>query len=70
MFVSDRTHMLRVVRMARDLGIDAYGSPTTTSPSDATWSARLDAVGHELGALVLYALTGGEPESAQSASLK
>ena len=31
-FVSDPTHMLRVLRIADDLGIDAYGSPTTTSP--------------------------------------
>lgn len=69
-FVSDRAHMLRVVRMAKDRGITAYGSPTTTSPSDATWNARLDAVIHELGALVLYAVTGDEPASAQAASLR
>ncbi len=31
-FVSDRMHMLRVMRMAKDLGIDAYASPTTDSP--------------------------------------
>ena len=31
-FVSDPTHMLRVLRIAHDLGIEAYGSPTTTSP--------------------------------------
>ena len=31
-FVSDRPHMLRVLRMATDQGITAWGSPTTTSP--------------------------------------
>ena len=32
--------MLRVMRMAKDLGIDAYGSPATDSPSDATLERR------------------------------
>jgi uncharacterized SAM-binding protein YcdF (DUF218 family) len=60
-FVSDRTHMLRVLRMARDLGLIAYGSPTRTSPSDADSTRRLRATIHELGALGLYFLTGREP---------
>ena len=30
--VSDPFHMLRILRMARDCGIQAYGSPTRTSP--------------------------------------
>ena len=59
-FVSDRTHMLRVLRMARDQGIVAYGSPTATSPSDATVGNRLAATIHELGALGLYFLSGNE----------
>ncbi len=59
-FVSDRTHMLRVLRMASDLGITAYGSPTATSPSDATPDRRLAATIHELGALGLYFLAGSE----------
>jgi uncharacterized SAM-binding protein YcdF (DUF218 family) len=59
-FVSDRTHMLRVLRMARDQGIVAYGSPTTTSPSDASPDRRLAATIHELGALGLYFLAGRE----------
>ena len=60
-FVSDRTHMLRVLRIARDQGIAAYGSPTTTSPSDATAPRRLEATIHELGALGLYFLAGTGP---------
>jgi len=59
LFVSDRTHMLRVIRMAKDLEIEAYGSPTTTSPTDASLGTRLDATLHELGALAFYGLAGG-----------
>jgi uncharacterized SAM-binding protein YcdF (DUF218 family) len=57
-FVSDRLHMLRVIRIARDLGIDAHGSPAPDSPSDATLERRLDATLHELGALAWYGLVG------------
>ena len=59
LFVSDRTHMLRVILMARDLGIEAYGSPTTTSPADAELAPRVEATLHELGALADYGLLGG-----------
>jgi uncharacterized SAM-binding protein YcdF (DUF218 family) len=57
-FVSDRMHMLRVLRIARDRGITAYSSPTTTSPSDETAGRTLNALRHEIGALVYYAFTG------------
>jgi hypothetical protein len=50
--------MLRVLRMARDQGIEAFGSPTPTSPSDANSRRRLAATVHELGALGLYFLAG------------
>ncbi|HUQ77714.1 MAG TPA: YdcF family protein [Patescibacteria group bacterium] len=53
-FVSDRTHMLRVLRIAEDQGIAARGSPTTTSPTDATLPNQLEATVRELGALALY----------------
>jgi uncharacterized SAM-binding protein YcdF (DUF218 family) len=58
-FVSDPTHMLRVVRIATDLGLQAYSSPTRTSPIqvDPLWRAR--ATIHELGALAVYLVTGG-----------
>ncbi len=58
LFVSDRTHMLRVLRVAADLGIRAYGSPTATSPTDRDPRAWVDATVHELGALALYFATG------------
>lgn len=46
LFVSDRTHMLRVLRIARDQGIDAWGSPTATSPSDLDPRRRGRAILH------------------------
>ncbi len=60
-FVSDPTHMLRVLRIAADLGIEAYGSPTRTSPVEADLQLRALATAHEVGALAVYFLTGGTP---------
>jgi uncharacterized SAM-binding protein YcdF (DUF218 family) len=59
--VSDPTHMLRALRIADDLGLEAWGSPTTTSliADDPVQTAR--ATLHELGALGVYFLTGGAP---------
>lgn len=58
LFVSDRTHMLRVLRIGEDLGLETYGSPTRASPVDRDPSARLVAVLHELGALAAYHFLG------------
>jgi uncharacterized SAM-binding protein YcdF (DUF218 family) len=60
-FVSDPSHMLRVLRMAADEGIEGYGSPTRTSPLERDPVAKLDAVIHELGALAVYFVTGESP---------
>jgi uncharacterized SAM-binding protein YcdF (DUF218 family) len=65
-FVSDPTHMLRVLRMADDLGIKGFGSPTRTSPVMDDPASRLRAMVHELGALGVYFLTGGDPETGPS----
>jgi uncharacterized SAM-binding protein YcdF (DUF218 family) len=62
LFVSDRSHMLRVLRIARDQGIEAWGSPTTTSPTDATLSGRIDATLHELGGLAAYFIGSQAPD--------
>jgi uncharacterized SAM-binding protein YcdF (DUF218 family) len=67
-FVSDPTHMLRVLRIARDLGIDAYGSPTPTSPIQQDLGRRVSATIHELGALGVYFITGGAPAVEQVGS--
>jgi uncharacterized SAM-binding protein YcdF (DUF218 family) len=61
MFVSDPTHMLRVLRIADDLGIEAYGSPTPTSPVQRDLGRRMRATAHELGALAVYFVSGGTP---------
>lgn len=60
-FVSDPSHMLRVLRMAGDVGIEAYGSPTRTSPLERDAIATADAVWHELGALAVYLVSGRTP---------
>jgi uncharacterized SAM-binding protein YcdF (DUF218 family) len=57
-FVSDRPHMLRVLRMADDAGITAFGSPTRTSPIEADALKGADATVHELLALAQYFLVG------------
>jgi uncharacterized SAM-binding protein YcdF (DUF218 family) len=58
LFVSDETHMLRVLRMASDQGIVAWGSPTRTSPSDAG-VRRQRSMLHELAGLAAYYVGGG-----------
>jgi uncharacterized SAM-binding protein YcdF (DUF218 family) len=66
LFVSDRTHMLRVLRLAQDQGIEAWGSPTDTSPADTDPTMHFNALMHELGALGYYSFLTGEPADAQS----
>ena len=54
LFVSDRSHMLRVLRVADDLGIEAWSSPTETSPDDTDPDLRNKSLLHELGAMAQY----------------
>jgi uncharacterized SAM-binding protein YcdF (DUF218 family) len=58
-FVSDRTHMLRVLRMATDQGIVAWGSPTPSSPTDLDDGRRAWAIVHEVAGLAAYLVGGG-----------
>ena len=58
LFVSDETHMLRVLRMASDQGIEAWGSPTRTSPTDRDDARRRKALLHELAGLGAYYVGG------------
>ena len=51
--------MLRVLRMAEDLGISAFSSPTRTSPSDRDDSRRGRAMLHEIAGLAVYYVGGG-----------
>jgi uncharacterized SAM-binding protein YcdF (DUF218 family) len=59
LFVSDETHMLRVLRMAADQGIVAWGSPTRTSPTDLDEVRRRGSMLHELAGLAAYYVGGG-----------
>jgi uncharacterized SAM-binding protein YcdF (DUF218 family) len=59
LFVSDEMHMLRVLRMASDQGIEAWGSPTRTSPTDRDDRRRRKAMLHELAGLAAYYVGGG-----------
>lgn len=59
LFVSDQTHMLRVLRMARDQGIVAWGSATRTSPTDLEADRRQKAMLHEMAGLAVYYLGAG-----------
>ena len=56
LFVSDRSHMLRVLRLAQDQDIEGWASPTETSPDDLDPTLRWDSTLHELGAFGLYFL--------------
>ena len=58
-FVSDQTHMLRVLREASDLGIVAFGSPTLTSPTDLDEARRRNSIVHEIAGLLAYYVGGG-----------
>lgn len=59
LFVSDETHMLRVLRMVEDLGMEGFGSPTRTSPSDLNETRRRRAIMHEIAGLAVYYVGGG-----------
>jgi uncharacterized SAM-binding protein YcdF (DUF218 family) len=58
-FVSDRTHMLRVLRMATDQGLVAWGSPTPNGPIDEDPALRSRQIVHELAGLAAYLVGGG-----------
>ena len=55
LFVSDRSHMLRVLRLAADQGIVGWSSPTETSPDDIDRTLIKNSMIHELGGLGAYA---------------
>ncbi len=57
LLVSDRFHMERSLRMATDLGLRAYGSPTTTSPVEEKPASRLRYTLREVAALMVYLLS-------------
>ncbi|MBK9712348.1 MAG: YdcF family protein [Kouleothrix sp.] len=52
--VSDPFHMLRALKMARDLGLIAYGSPTRTSPISGNTLEEIRYVVRESWAYLVY----------------
>ena len=56
LLVSDRFHMFRSLAMAKDLGLWAYGSPTTTSPLEDASASWLYYTGREVAAYAAYSL--------------
>ena len=62
-FVSDRSHMLRVLRLAQDEGIEAWASPTQTSPSDLVPNLAYRSMVHEIGGLAMYLLVDQEVDA-------
>jgi uncharacterized SAM-binding protein YcdF (DUF218 family) len=66
LFVSDRSHMLRILRQAQDEGLEAWASPTRTSPDDLDPDLSTKSLLHELGGLLVYTLANHDPDSAGS----
>jgi uncharacterized SAM-binding protein YcdF (DUF218 family) len=54
LLVSDPFHMLRSLKMARDLGLIAYGSPTRTSPISESTIEETRYVAREAWAYLVY----------------
>lgn len=63
LFVSDRSHMLRVLRQAQDQGIEAWSSPTATSPDDIDSTLAYKSLIHELGGIGLYLFVNEDVDS-------
>ncbi len=63
LIVSDPFHLLRAETMAKDVGIEAYGSPASDSPTYTTAHLRVWYTTREALALIWYAATRvmGEP---------
>jgi uncharacterized SAM-binding protein YcdF (DUF218 family) len=68
LFVSDRSHMLRVLRQAQDQGIEAWSSPTETSPDDLDSTLAFKSLIHELGGMGLYVFVNEDVDSGGGAA--
>jgi uncharacterized SAM-binding protein YcdF (DUF218 family) len=68
LFVSDRSHMLRVLRQAQDQGIEAWSSPTETSPDDIDNTLAYKSLIHELGGMGLYLFVNEDVDSGSAAT--
>jgi uncharacterized SAM-binding protein YcdF (DUF218 family) len=62
LFVSDRSHMLRILRLAADQGIEAWASPTETSPDDLDSDLASKSMIHEVGGMGLTIFANQDPD--------
>lgn len=58
LLVSDPSHMLRSLKIARDAGLTAYGSPAFNSPTSRSFTSALGAVGREAWSYLGYIFVG------------
>jgi uncharacterized SAM-binding protein YcdF (DUF218 family) len=58
LLVSDPVHMLRSLKIARDTGLVAYGSPAFNSPTSRSFTTSLGYVARESLAYLGYIFTG------------
>lgn len=63
LLVSDPWHCLRARTMARDVGLDAWTSPTRRGPVVQTRETQARYIFRETGALLFYRWTGTSPET-------
>jgi uncharacterized SAM-binding protein YcdF (DUF218 family) len=63
LFVSDRNHMLRVLRLAQDQGIEGWSSPTDTSPDDTNATLFRNSMVHEFLGLGQYLFLNADSDS-------
>jgi uncharacterized SAM-binding protein YcdF (DUF218 family) len=54
LLISDPVHMLRSLKMARDIGMVAYASPAYNSPATRSFTAELGYVAGETWAYAIY----------------
>jgi uncharacterized SAM-binding protein YcdF (DUF218 family) len=57
LLVSDPFHMMRILKMARDIGIEAYGSPTRTSPISENRREECKYVRREIALYIVYVIS-------------
>jgi uncharacterized SAM-binding protein YcdF (DUF218 family) len=68
LFVSDRSHMLRVLRLAQDQGIEGWSSPTDTSPDDINATLIRNSMVHELLGLGQYVFLNADADPSGGSS--
>jgi uncharacterized SAM-binding protein YcdF (DUF218 family) len=71
LFVSDRSHMLRVLMLAADQGIQGWSSPTDTSPDDIDSDLIRNSMVHELGGVgsYMFGMQDGDPAGLPAAAV-